>query len=539
MSRQLPEKPNLEYLKKQAKEMLRANPRGKLADAQHTLANEYGFLAWAKLKAHVEALGFSPAETLKAAVCDGDVPRLRDLLQRHPELKARIDDPLPGYGFGQHALFAAVQRSDRETIDVLLRAGANIRKRTEWWAGGFGVLDDCDPAMVEFLMERGAELDAHSAARLGMLAKLQELVAADPGIVHARGGDGQMPLHFASTIEVAEFLLASGADIDALDVDHESTPAQYMLRVDQKRHYPRDRQDVARYLVSRGCRTDILMAAALGDADLARRHLDADPRCIRMNVSEEWFPKRNPRAGGAIYIWTLGAHRTAHSVARDFGHEDIFQLSMDRTPEDLKLALACELGDEAVFHEFLSKHPGAAKTLSEADERKLPNAAQHNNTQAVRLMLDAGWPVDTPGEMGAAALHWAGFNGNAGMAREILRFHPALELKSREHEGTPLGWAIYGSGNGWRSDTGDFAATVRALLEAGAAARRASGAKRRGARDASVNFRIAATARSPARTSTPRSPPRAPPPCLRSASRKSEYPPARTAAPASLSESPR
>ena len=155
-----------------------------------------------------------------------------------------------------------------------------------------------------------------------------------------------------------------------------------------------------------------------------------------MNVSEEWFPKQNPRAGGTIYIWTLGAHRTAHAVARDFGHEDVFQLLMERTPEELKLALACELGDEAAFREFLSKHPDAAKTLSEADKRKLPNAAQKNNTEAVRLMLEAGWPVDTPGEMGATALHWAGFHGNAEMTREILRFHPTLELKSREYPGT-------------------------------------------------------------------------------------------------------
>ena len=225
---------------------------------------------------------------------------------------------------------------------------------------------------MEFLVERGAVMDAHAAARLGLMPKLRELVAADPGVVHARGGDGQTPLHFASTVEVAEFLLANGADIDARDVDHESTPAQYMLRVDQRRHYPHDRQDVARYLVSRGCRTDILMASALGDVDLVRRHLDTDPGCIRMSVSEEWFPKQDPRAGGTIYIWTLGAHRTAHSVARDFGHEDVFQLLMERTPEDLKLALACELGDEAVFHEFLAKHPDAAKTLSEAEQRKLP-----------------------------------------------------------------------------------------------------------------------------------------------------------------------
>jgi ankyrin repeat protein len=468
MSRQLPAKPNLEYLKKQAKELLCSMPQGKLADAQRKLANEYGFATWAKLKAQVEALGLSPAEALKAAVCACDAAHVREVLERYPQLQARIDDPLPDYGFGEHALFAAVQRSDRDTIDVLLRAGANIRKRTEWWAGGFGVLDDCDPSLVEFLMERGAVLDAHSASRLGMMAKLQELVAADPAVVHACGGDGQTPLHFASTVEVAEFLLANGAELDARDVDHESTPAQYMLRVGQKRHYPRDRQDVARYLVSRGCRTDILMAAALGDADLVRRHLDADAGCIRMSVSEEWLPKRDPRAGGTIYIWTLGAHRTAHSVARDFGHEDVFELLMERTPEDLKLALACELGDEGVFHEFLSKHPDAAKALSEADQRKLPNAAQNNNTKAVRLMLEAGWPVDAPGEMGATALHWAGFNGNAEMIREILRFHPALEQKSREYEGTALGWALYGSGNGWHRDTGDFIGTVQALLSAGA-----------------------------------------------------------------------
>ena len=173
MSLDLPEKPNLEFLKKQAKELLRTMRQGKLADAQHTLANEYGFATWAKLKSHVEALGRSPAELLKAAVCDSDAARVRELLEGYPELRAKIDDPLPGYGFGVQALFAAVQRSDRATIDVLLGAGANIRKRTEWWAGGFGVLDDCDPSLVAFLTERGAVLDAQAAARLGMMEKLR------------------------------------------------------------------------------------------------------------------------------------------------------------------------------------------------------------------------------------------------------------------------------------------------------------------------------------------------------------------------------
>ena len=155
MSRQLHSNPSLQYLKKQAKALLRNMPQGKLADVQQTLANEYGFASWAKMKSHVEALGFSPQQELKAAVCDMDAARVHQVLKRHPELRAKIDDPLPDYGFGQHALFAAVQRSDRATIDVLLDAGANIQKRTDWWAGGFGVLDECDPSLVSFLTERG------------------------------------------------------------------------------------------------------------------------------------------------------------------------------------------------------------------------------------------------------------------------------------------------------------------------------------------------------------------------------------------------
>jgi hypothetical protein len=468
MSRELPSKPNLEYVRKQAKALQRSVPGRKLADAQQLLANDYGFAFWAKLKSFILQQQLSPAEALKVAVCDSDAPAVAEVLSRNPELKATIDEPLPGYGFGQHALFAAVQRSDRATIDILLQSGANIKKRTEWWAGGFGVLDDCDPSLADFLIERGAELDAHSAARLGRIEDLRKFIAIDPAVVHARGGDGQTPLHFASSVAVAELLLNAGADMNALDVDHESTPAQYMLRVEQRRHYPQDRQGVARYLIQKGCKTDLLMAAALGDLELVREHLERDPSCIYMTVSAEWFPMRDPRAGGTIYIWQLGRNRTAHTVARDFGHENVFDFLLARTPEDLKMGLACELGDFDIFRRTLAQKPEYISPLSEDRARKLPDAAQSNNAQAVRLMLEAGWPVNTPGDMGATALHWAAFNGNPEMTTDILRFGPVLELKAVEYPSSPLSWAIYASGNGWRRDTGDFVTTVRLLLEAGA-----------------------------------------------------------------------
>jgi ankyrin repeat protein len=490
MSLELPAKPNLDHLKKQAKDLLREVQQGdaaaterfrsfvsfhtaaslKLADAQHVIARDYGFATWPKLKEHVESLTrvLEPAEVLCAAIRASDAGKTAHVLADHPELKAHLNEPLANYGAGMQALLAAVQRSDRNTIDVLLQSGADINARSHWWAGGVGVLDECSPDMAAFLIERGAAVDAHSSARLGMLDNLRDLVTANPEAVGARGANGQTPLHFASTVEIAQFLVEHGADMDARDNLHESTPAQHMVRVVQARHYTRDRQDIARYLVSRGCHMDILMATALGDLPLVRRHLDNDPACIRTRVTEEYFPKQDARSEGTIYIQIFGPKKTPHLVARDFGHEKIFRLLIERSPEDVKLAQACELGDEGIFRALLAAHPNLLETLSDDDRRRLPDAAQSNNFDAVRLMLAAGWPVDTTGEHTLTPLQWAAWHGNAEMVREILRYHPQVDLKDRQYKLSALGAALHGSENSWHRQTGDYAATVQTLIDAGA-----------------------------------------------------------------------
>ena len=88
MSRELPARPNLEYLKNEAKDRLvdlrRADPRAQLADAQHALSIEYGFASWPKLKEHVESL----AATLQNPIAGGwiaDVARSK----RHPSNQFR------------------------------------------------------------------------------------------------------------------------------------------------------------------------------------------------------------------------------------------------------------------------------------------------------------------------------------------------------------------------------------------------------------------------------------------------------------------
>jgi len=407
-------------------------------------------------------------DALHAAIHAGDPAAARAVLADHPDLRsAALDRPLPHGAFGGTAMLAAARSGHLEIVDLLLEAGAGIDVRSHWWAGGFGVLDEAPPAIARALIDRGAQVTAHAAARLGLIDRLRALVAADPSVVHARGGDGQTPLHFASTIEIAEHLLAHGADIDAIDVDHESTPAQWMLGDVLDSVHPHSRRDIARYLVARGCSTDVLMAAALGDAALVREHLDEDPSSIRMTVSERWFPKRDPRAGGTIYIWTLGANRGAHQIARASGNDDVLALLMSRSPPELQLAVACEAGDEALVASLKAEHPDLARTLGEDDRRRLADAAQDCNLAAVRSMLDAGWPVDARGQHGGTALHWAGFHGHAAMAREILAHRPRLDVLSTEFESTPLQWALYGSIHGVDARS-DHAATVEALIEAGA-----------------------------------------------------------------------
>ncbi len=344
-------------------------------------------------------------------------------------------------------------------MDVLLAAGADINAKSQWWAGGFGFLHIADSELAEYAIERGAVVDVHAAARLGRLDRLRELVEADPEIVHSRGGDGQTPLHFASTVEIAAYLLDQGADIDTRDIDHESTPAQWTLG---------GRLDMARYLVQRGCTTDILLAAAVGDLDRVRMHLDADPSCIRVRAGAEFFPMVNPKAGGQIYFWALGNRASVYQAAAKSGNADVLQLLLDRSPPEDKFIAACWLHDTATVASLLSQHPDIVQQLSENDRNEIAQAARNNDTQSCLLMLEAGLPVTARGQHCATPLHWAAWHGNLDLMQALLRSNPPLEDVENDFHATPLGWATHGSEHGWHSDTGDYAAVVEALLEAGA-----------------------------------------------------------------------
>src|SRR5688572_8914580 len=96
-SRDLPARPSLESIRKQAKKLARDRARPlSLRDAQLALARAYGFAGWRDLVAEVmrrtgRGLDLVAAEATRV-IHDNDTGRLRQLLADHPGLVSWRDE---------------------------------------------------------------------------------------------------------------------------------------------------------------------------------------------------------------------------------------------------------------------------------------------------------------------------------------------------------------------------------------------------------------------------------------------------------------
>lgn len=326
-------------------------------------------------------------EQFKSAVREGDAERLESLLRSEPQSRALVNAPI--FWFDAPALNIASSNGNLRMVDILLEHGADINGRSRWWAGSYGVLDCAEASIAEALIARGAVVDVHAAARFSHLDRLRELLEGDPGLVHARGGDGQTPLHFAGSIEAAAFLLDRGADIEAKDVDHESTPAQYMAA---------DRPEVCRYLLSRGAKADAFMAVALDDLTLLRECIARDSECVKARTDRPPFKPLGSEAEH-IYAYTL-APTPLHAAAR-----------LDRAEcAALLLEHGADPMERAGYDEATPLHV----------------AAWHNASRVVGILARAGADLDAdsgPAHRNAP-LGWAIVSGSA-QAVEALLAHGA------------------------------------------------------------------------------------------------------------------
>jgi ankyrin repeat protein len=274
--------------------------------------------------------------------------------------------------------------------------------------------------------------------------------------VHARGGDGQQPLHEAKTVAIADYLLDHGADIDARCVDHKSTPAQYALV---------SRPDVCRRLLERGATADIFMAACLGDLAVATRLLDADAGCTAARIHEPGYAPVPPLH---IYCWSLGFGLSPHEVAKKFGHQEVHDLLVARSSAGTRLLNALLNADERAANAELDRDPSLLTSLSHKAHGHLAHAIFHEHFAAAALMLRLGFDPAAPGVDGGSALHAACWVGNVEMVeRLIARGGVPLDARDPTHGGTPLGWAAFGSVHR-RAPGANYVAVIDRLVAAGA-----------------------------------------------------------------------
>jgi ankyrin repeat protein len=159
----LPDRPDLDQLRKQAKELRAKGEARTLAQAQLVLARRHGFPSWARLKRAVEL------RLLRRLIEDGDAAPVRSLLKEVPALaRATFED-------GSTPLHVAAGGNRPEVVEVLVERGAPLQaaygrsahSALSWaltcWAFG----------AAEKLVALGVEPDLFCASGLGDLARVQ------------------------------------------------------------------------------------------------------------------------------------------------------------------------------------------------------------------------------------------------------------------------------------------------------------------------------------------------------------------------------
>ena len=146
----------------------------------------------------------------------------------------------------QTALMAVARTGNVDAAQLLLDAGAQINA-TEGWGGQSALMwaaSQKQPAMVNLLVEHGAEVDARGVDR-----NWQRRVTAEPRPKDLDRG-GFTPLLYAARegcVECARHLVEGGADIDLHDPDRVSPLVLALMNL---------RFDLASYLISAGADID-------------------------------------------------------------------------------------------------------------------------------------------------------------------------------------------------------------------------------------------------------------------------------------------
>jgi len=161
----------------------------------------------------------------------------------------------------------------------------------------------------------------------------------------------------------------------------------------------------------------------------------------------------------------------AYSLALQFGLGDVAELLREHggeepISEEEQFVAACARGDEAEARRIRSRRPDLPTSLPEARLRLLPDLTAEGADEAVRLMVELGWPIAVRGgDWDASAVNLAVFRGNAELTRFLLD-HGASWQEEHGYGDNVCGTLSWASRNE-PNDDGDWVGCARALLDHG------------------------------------------------------------------------
>ena len=450
-TRAMRENPDIEQLKRQAKELLDAyraqQPEGvaevnfyhrtatpenfALHDAQFVLARSYGFESWPKLKAAVDGV---TAAKLHDAVESGDLTAARDLLTRRPEI---VD-----LGRGEmRALHMAVLRRDLEMTKMLVEFGADpdggIWPNRD--ATGPYILarergyDEIAEVLRAAREKRGARSPngpteavrkCEQAFQSGSEEEIVAVFEQYPELAEMCPADGRTMLHQAAgkgALRWMKWLLERGADVDCNSY-HGWTPLDYAA-TGQGGPWVFDNQKferVAALLLEHGAQLSPISAAALGRWD------DLEKRS-----------KQDLEAKGVLEAAVLGNHIEVLRRLLDLG------LDPDERTQVGQIAEQSWSAGGPLFQTVVLNRVEMARLLLERGAD--PNAAvwcsgsatyrayESRNPEMIALLTQYGGWID-PGS--------AGYARQAEIARKMLAgdIDPHLEPNSGQTVAEQLLW---------------------------------------------------------------------------------------------------
>ena len=436
---------NLEQLRKQAKELVRAARAGdedalrrlgdlppKLASAQTVLAREHGYPSWPALVAAAEA----DVESFVVAATSGRCERAERLLAARPELardpwaalvlgrgwEGDPNEPGGPRGWGPlhyvcHSCFASA-----ELARDLLRRGAdpnafyaNEHGPMSALYGAAGVRHD--PELTRVLLEAGADPNAEPWFGDALYHSVE---AESPECLRLLLEHGAEP---RGSNALAHALDEPREDHVRLLLEHGADPNEGALLV---------------HAVRRGRPPEVLRLLAEAGAELDRR-------------GGEWSTPPEQ-------------HKSAYENAVLRGRDDYVRVleelgaSTDVSPEDRAVG--------AVARGERPETPLPAELSADAQEVLILQALW-GDLELVVDLVGPGFFGHVGGGPPGTLLHAASWVGNPAIVARLLELGADPVARSGAQFDTPIAWAALGS-QAWRERGRDYVRVVELLLDAGA-----------------------------------------------------------------------